>query len=164
MYATCPATGTPSWTLSRSCCCSSISTGGAPSRTGIRSAASTPSSNMRRLSRYRPLLARSSRPPAASADSIRQAVLLATPSSRATWVAPSSGWAEKQLSTEAAIETDRNDAAASRGTVVTGGAGVAGAVVAAGTRSVPAGHVIGRRHVHLGDPVAVGHQRGPAAT
>src|SRR6266516_6023163 len=29
--------------------------------------------------------------------------------------------------------------------------------------SVPHGHLVGRRHVHLGDPVAVGHQRGPAA-
>src|SRR5207245_1153184 len=124
--------GTPSWTISRTCCCSSISTGRAASRTGIRSAASTPSSNMRRLSRYRPLLARSSRPPAASADSIRQAVLLATPSSRATWVAPSSGWAEKQLSTEAAIDTDRNDADGSRGTDVTDGAEVARARVAGG--------------------------------
>src|SRR6266566_6772088 len=73
---------------------------------------------MRRLSRYRPPSARSSRPPAASADSIRQAVLLATPSSRATWVAPSSGWTEKQSSTEAAIETDRRD--------VTDGVGAAG--------------------------------------
>src|SRR6266567_6861350 len=176
MYATCPATGTPSWTISRTCCCSSISTGRAASRTGIRSAASTPSSNMRRLSRYRPPSARSSRPPAASADSIRQAVLLATPSSRATWVAPSSRWAAKQSSTEAAIETDRRDEAegteGSRGTggaeVVdaTGGAGPAedaGAAVSAGTPSVPGRHLVGRRHVHLGNPVAVGHQRGSAA-
>src|ERR1700759_1542752 len=102
---------------------------------------------MRSLSGSRPPAARSSRPPAPSADSIRQAVLLATPSSRATWVAPSSGWAEKQLRTEAAIDTERSDDAdVSEGSGVTGEVGVvvvrvpvAGAVVAAGTGVSPSG-------------------------
>jgi hypothetical protein len=47
-------------------------------------------------------------PLAASAASIRQAVLLATPSSRATRVAPSSASVSKQPSTPMAMDTDRS--------------------------------------------------------
>ena len=90
------------------------STGRAASRTGTRSAASRPSSN---IAQAEPVTAaggalqQAARP--TSADSIRQAVLLATPSSRASWVAPSSRWAAKQSSTETAIETDRRPCASS---------------------------------------------------
>src|SRR4051812_16895166 len=93
---------------------------------------------------------------------MRQAGLLAMPSRGATRGAPSSASSAKQSSTATAVDTDRSGESSSGGPTPASRSSGGSDSTVIGSR-LPLRELVGRRHVHLGDPVAVGDERAAGA-